>query len=245
MAIRLNAKLAESHSSLGYAATRYDWDWEDADKEFRIAIGLNPKYATAHQWYAEYLVAMGRFEEASAEFQRAADLEPFSLIINAEMAMPYEYAKQFDEAIALNRKAVDLESNFPFTHSNLGWDYVGKQMYEEALKEYQKALDLSGGKTPMYLAGFSWASALAGRKGEAVRALEDLKALSKTRYVSSYQLALVHVGLGDPDQALQSLEHAYEKRDEELMFLKVDWSFDTLRSTPRFQTLLKKMKFPK
>ena len=97
----------------------------------------------------------------------------------------------------------------------------------------------------MYLAGFSWASALAGRKGEAVRALEDLKALSKTRHVSSIDIARVHIGLGDPDQALQSLEKAYEKRDEELMFLKVDWSFDTLRSTPRFQTLLKKMKFPK
>jgi len=245
MAIRLNAKLAEPHSSLGYVATRYDWDWKEAEKEFRIAIGLNPNYATAHQWYAEYLVAMGRFEEAIAEIKRAAELEPFSLIINAEMAVPYEYAKHFDEAIALNRKAVDLESNFPLTHANLGWDYVGKQMYEEALKEYQKALDLSGGKTPVYLAGFAWASALAGRKGEAVRALKDLKALSKTRHVSSIDIARVHIGLGDPDQALQSLEKAYEKRDEELMFLKVDWSFDPLRSDPRFQALLEKMKFPK
>ena len=245
MAIRLNAKLAEPHSSLGYAATRYDWDWEDADKEFRIAIGLNPNYATAHQWYGEYLTAMGRFEEAIAEIKRAVELEPFSLVINMVMALPYYFAKRFDEAIALNRKAVELESNFPYTHNQLGWSYVGKQMYEEALKEHQKALDLSGGKSPMYLAHIAYASALAGRKGEALRALEDLKALSKTRYVSSYQLALVHVGLGDPDQALQSLEHAYEKRDEELMFLKVDWSFDTLRSTPRFQALLEKMKFPK
>jgi len=245
MALRLNANLAEPHASLGYAATRYDWDWEDADKEFRIAIGLDPKYATAHQWYGEYLTAMGRFEEAIAECKRAVEQEPFSLIINMVMATPYLYAKRFDEALALDRKAVELESNFPYYHYDLGWDYLGKQMYEEALKEYQKALDLSGRKTPMYLAGFAYASALAGRKGEAVRALADLKVLSKTRHVSSGDIAFVHIGLGEPDQALQWLEQAYNKRDEKLIMLKVDWVFDPLRSDPRFQALLDKMKFPK
>jgi tetratricopeptide (TPR) repeat protein len=159
------------------------------------------------------------------------------------MALPYQYAKRFDDAIALDRKAIELESNFPYTHSSLGWDYLGKQMYEEALKEYKKALDLSGG-APSYLAYFASASALAGRKKEAVKALEDLKALSKTRHVSSRDIASVHIALGEPDQALQWLEQAYEKRDELLMFLKVDWAFDPLRSAPRFQALLDKMKFP-
>jgi len=91
VALRLNAKLAEPHASLGYAATRYDWDWKEAEKQFRIAIELDPKYATAHFWYGEYLTVMGRFEEAIAELKRAAELEPFSLIINAEMAMPDHY----------------------------------------------------------------------------------------------------------------------------------------------------------
>jgi tetratricopeptide (TPR) repeat protein len=220
------------------------WDWTEAEKEYKIAIGLDANYATAHFWYGKYLSAMGRFEEAIAELRRAANLEPLSLMINAALEMPYSFTRRFDDAIELNRKAIELDSNFPYAHGAFGDNYLGKQMYEEALKEYQRALDLSG-ENPTYLAPLAYASALAGRKGEALRALEDLKAQSKHRYVSSYHLAIVYIGLGELDQSFQYLQQAYEKRDELLMFLKVNWVFDPLRSDPRFQDLLRKMNFPK
>jgi eukaryotic-like serine/threonine-protein kinase len=243
-ALRLNPKIAEPYASLAYAATRYDWNWNEAEKEFKIAIALNNKYATAHQWYGEYLTATGRFEEAMAEFKRAAELEPFSLINNAELEMPYRYSKRFDDAIAFAKKAIELESNFSYSHLVLGANYLGKQMHEEALREYQKALEISRGSA-IPLAHFVYASAVAGKKVEALRRMEDLKALSNKQYVPFSCLALVFASLGEFDQSFQCLQKAYEIRDELMIWLKVEWRYDPLRSDPRFQALLDKMKFPK
>jgi tetratricopeptide (TPR) repeat protein len=243
MALRLNAKLAGPHAALGNAAAIYDWDWVEAEKEFKIAIAIDPVYATAHLWYSQYLIAMSRFEEAIAESKRAAELEPYSLIIKTYLGDPYLYSRRFDDAIELYRKAIEFEPNFPETHGTLGIAFLGKQMYEEALKEFQKALDLSR-DDPYSLALLAHTSALAGRKGEALRALEDLKARLRNRYVSSYDLAIVYLGLGERDQSLHWLEQAYETRDPLLTWLNVDWIFDPLRPAPRFQELLRKMHFP-
>ena len=242
-ALRLNTRLAEPHASLALIATWYDWDWVGAENEYKIAIALDARYATAHLWYAEHLTAMGRFEEAIAESKRAADLEPFSLMINAELGYPYSCARRFDEAIELYRKAIEFEPDFPQTHYNLGIAYLGKQLYEEALKEFQNALDLSA-DDPIVLALVAHTSALAGRKEEAMRALDDLKARPKDRYVPSYSLAIVYLGLGERDQSLHWLQQAYETRDSYLSSLNVDWIFDPLRSDPRFQEIVRKMKFP-
>jgi serine/threonine-protein kinase len=244
IALRLNSKLAGPHTALAYAATSYDWDWVEAEKEYQIAIALDANYATAHKWYSEYLTAMSRFEEAIAESKRAAELEPYSLIIKTQLGGPYLYLRRFDDAIDLYRKAIEFEPNFPETHRTLGMAYLGKQIYEEALKEFKKALDLSG-DDPYFLALLAHTSALAGRKGEALRALDNLKARSKNRHVSSWDLAIVYLGLGERDQAFHWLQQAYEKRDPWMMLLNVDWIFDPLRSDPRFQTLLRKMNFPK
>ena len=244
MALRLNTKLAAPHATLGYTAQFYDWDWIEAEKEFKIAIGLDANYATAHKWYSGYLTLMSRFEEAIAESKRAAELEPYSLIVKMELGGPYLYARRFDEAIKLYQEAIELEPNFPETRRTLGMAYSGKQMYDEAQKEFQKALNLSGGD-PYCLALLAHASGLAGQKAEALSALENLKARSKSGYVSSYDFATAYIGLGERDQSLHSLQQAYEARDSMLVSLNVDWIFAPLRPDPRFQELLRKMNFPK
>ncbi len=201
MALRLNSKLAGPHTALAYAAKSYDWDWVEAEREYKIAIALDANYATAHKRYCEYLVAMSRFEEAIAESKRAAELEPYSLVIKTELGGPYLYSRRFDDAIELYRKAIEFEPDFPETHRALGMAYLGKQMYEEALKEFQKALGLSE-DDPYFLALLAHTSALAGRKAEALKALEDLKARLRNRYVSSWDLAIVYLGLDERDQSL-------------------------------------------
>ena len=243
LAIRFDAKLAGPHAAMAYAATRYDWDWSEAEREYKIAIGLDPKYATAHQWYGEYLTVMGRSEEAIAEFKHATELEPYSLIINATMALPYVYARRFDEAIEIAQRSVELEPSFPLAHRFLALGYVGKRMYQDALRESQLAFDLSG-RSPHYRLWLAYVDALADRGAEAQAALKAAGATSDGRYVTPYGVAQVFAGLGDPHQAVEWLERAYEQRDERLMFLKVDAAFDPLRSVPRFQALLRKMNFP-
>lgn len=186
---------------------------------------------------------MGRSEEAIAEFKHATELEPYSLIINATMALPYVYARRFDEAIEIAQRSVELEPSFPLAHRFLALGYVGKRMYQDALRESQLAFDLSG-RSPHYRLWLAYVDALADRGAEAQAALKAAGATSDGRYVTPYGVAQVFAGLGDPHQAVEWLERAYEQRDERLMFLKVDAAFDPLRSVPRFQALLRKMNFP-
>jgi serine/threonine-protein kinase len=242
-ALRLDNKLSEAHASLAEALSRYDWDWKEAEKEFRTAIALDPDYATAHQWLGEHLERMGRFEEAITEFKRALELEPFSLVINALQAEPFYFTRRFDEALTRCQIALEVDANFPIAHRSLGATYLAKGLFEEGVQQIKKALDLSGGD-PDTLARLCLAYGLAGRKGEARNALDELKSISKMRYVSSYSFAHAHIGLGEYDQALQCLEKACKDRDYNVRSLKVNPMLDPLRSDPRFQALLDKMKFP-
>jgi len=243
-ALRLNNRLSEAHASLAVILSRYDWDWKEGEKEFGIAIALDPGYATAHQWFGEHLQCMGRFEEAVIELRRALELEPFSPIINAQQGQPFLYAKRFDEAIEHYRKALEFDASFASTHYQLGSAYLAKGLFEDGIKEIGKAWDQSGGD-PQYLASLCLGYGLSGRKGEARRALENLESLSKTRYVMGWSFAIAYMGSGERDKALQWLERAFADHEYNMRTLKFHWAFYPLHSEPRFQALLYKMKFPK
>jgi serine/threonine-protein kinase len=242
-ALEMDETLAEAHASLGAAREEYDWDWVGAEKEFRRAIELNPGYATAHQWYAEYLSHMGRNNEAIAEAKRAQELDPLSLIINAIRGRVCFYARRYDEAIAQCRRTLELNPGFYPAHLYLGWAYEQEKLYAEAISEYQKAIALEQGN-PRLAADLARGYAAVGKRTEAVNIISHLEELSKRRYVPSYAMALTHAALGDASRAFQWLDKAYQDRDSQLVWLKAEPGFDSLRSDPRFQDLLRRMKFP-
>jgi len=238
-ALELDNTLAEAYASLAYASLHYDWDWQTAERQFQRAIELAPNYETAHQWYARYLTAMGRFDEAIAEVKRAQELEPLSLIINSAVGYAYYFARRYDQAIAESRKALEMDANFSRAHFNLGLAYEQKKMFPQAIASFQKAIASSGG--PLMEAALGHAYAVAGRRAEAQEVLDRLIELSKQRYVSAYQIATIYAGLGETDQAFAWLEKAYGERNNWLAYLKVDPIFDGLRSDSRFAALVRRV----
>jgi serine/threonine protein kinase/Flp pilus assembly protein TadD len=239
-AIELDMALAEGHTSLAFVKMAYSWDWQTADREFRRAIELNPNYATAHQWYASYLVMMGRFEESINEIKRAQELDPLSRIINANLGLHLYYARQYDQSIAQLQKTINVDQTFSVAHLYLGRTYIQKGMHKEAIAELQKARELSE-DAPEVVSSLGYAYAAAGQRGDAQRVLEELQALSQKRYVLPYFVAAIHTGLGDKDQAFAWLEKAYEERHPGLVLINIDPRFDSLRSDPRFGDLLRRL----
>ena len=242
-ALEIDNTLAEAYTSLGYIASTYEWDFPTAEKNFKRAIELNPSYATAHHWYGlTYLSYVGRHEEAIRETQRAAELDPLSLIINATYGRAYYYARQYDKAIEQFLKTIELDPSFSRAHFYLGWAYEGKGMFNEAIAEYQKARQLD--KSPVITASLAHVFAVSGRRNEAQQLLTELEQLSKQRYVSAYDFALIHTGLGDNERAFEWFERAYQERSSALIWLNVDARLDRLRSDPRFQDLVRRVGLP-
>jgi|SRR5579864_367853 len=241
-ALQLDPELAEGHTALAYVKFWYDWDWAGAEAEFQRAIELNPGYATAHQWYAEYLRIMGRQEDAISENQKALQLDPLSLIINMESGLPFYLERRFDEAIRYFRKTLEMDPSFGLAHCVLGWAYEGKSQYPEAIAELETALRLDD-SAPV-ISGLAHAYASAGRRKDAKRALHQLQARAEKHYVSPFFLATVYVGLKENERALDSLDAAYAHHDWVLLWVNVGHSLDPLRSQPRFVDLLQRLKFP-
>ncbi len=244
-ALEMDETLAEAKASLGWISVNYDWDWLAAESKYKRAIELNPSYATAHQWYAEYLSYMGKHDESIAEAKRAQELDPLSIIINNDLGQVFYYARQYDRAIEQLQKTLELDPNFIVAHFFLAFLYAQKAMYGKAIAEVQKAMDLSGGGDSLIVAQLGTIYSCSGRRDEANKVLDKLHGLSKKRYVSPFYIALIYMGLGQNDQAFEWLEKAYEERDHWLETLKVHPMLDSLRSDPRFTKLLKKMRLEK
>ncbi len=242
-ALEIDDRLAEAHVSLGYASMAYDWDWPTAGKHFERALALNPAYPTARQWYSEYLIAFGRTDEGLAEAKRALDLDPLSLLVNRSMARQLYLARRFDQAIEQGRKMLEMDPGFALAHWQLGQAYTAKGMYREALPELKKYSAVSPG-SPLGLAYLGYALARSGERSQALRVLDELRTLSKRRYVYSLSLARVYVGLGENDQAFAWLEQSYEERSTGFYLLKVDPMWDPLRSDPRFADLVRRIGLP-
>jgi serine/threonine protein kinase/Flp pilus assembly protein TadD len=238
-ALGLDDRLAEPHAALGYVKTSYDWDLPGAEQEFKRAIELNPNYATAYYWYAQTLAGR-RWDEAIAEAKRAQEADPLSLIAITITGQMFLGARLHDQAVDQLRKTLEMDPNYYFAHLLLGMAYeqVGRQ--EEAIAELQRAAGLSGGQTSA-LGALGHTYAVTGKRAQAQKVLAELKDLSKRRYVSPVESALIYVGLGDKVQALEWLEKAYEDRSQRLGWISYDARFDNLRGEPRFQDLLRRM----
>lgn len=246
-AIALDENLAEAHASLGFAIMSYDWDWVEAEKELRLAIVINPNYATARSWLAFLLTMTGRFDEATSIRNKALELDPYSPVINADVGLALYFSRKYDEAIEQFNRTLSIDPTFALAYVPLGGAYVQKRMYKEAIAEYQKftaGLAFARLRHPIPLAALAQVYAISGRKEDAINMMELLDELSSDgQYVPPYWRGVVALGFGDKKQALFWLENAFEVHDGSMVFLKVDPVFDAIRSEPRFKSLLKKMAF--
>ena len=240
-ALELDNTLGEAHASRALALFAYDFNFAEANREFRRAIELNPNYATAHQWYGESgLTPLGQFDEAIAEIKRALKLDPLSVIINADLGTILFTARRYDDAIAQLRKTLEMDPTFYYAHYNLGEALEMKGRVPEAIAEYEKAIALDDDPLPRALLGRLYAKI--GRKDEARQILQRLRDSAKQRYITPYLSAMIHIGLGEKDQAIDFLEKTYEDRDGySIGFIKVDRDLDPLRGDPRFETLVQKV----
>ena len=239
-ALALDDKLAEAHVSLAYSALVYDWNYVEAEKEFRRAIELRPAYATAHQYYAYYLTAMGDLGQAIAERKLAVSIEPRSPLLNTALGEAYYQARQFKDSIGPNQKALSFDPNYAVAVINLGRAYEQQGMYPLALHAYQSILSFAP-HDPALLALLGHLYAVSGQQASARRIISQLQQMRKDRYVPSLYIAMVHTGLGDKDEAFAWLDKAYAERCEYLVYLPTEPMADPLRSDPRFPALLQRL----
>ncbi len=236
-AVELDDTLAEAHTSLAFVFA-YDFEFAQAVKEFERAIALNPNYATAHHFYAVgTLAALGEFDKAIAEVKRALELDPVSGIISASLGTVYTMARRYDEAIAQGRETVEMHPEFYWAHRFLGLALELKGANSEAITEYRKAFELYD--DPVVLALLAHAEVSIGKQNEARQILAQLTEEAKTRYVPAYAFAVIHLALGEKDQALDWLEKAARGHDGLFInLIKVDPYLDPLRGDPRFEALV-------
>jgi TolB-like protein/DNA-binding winged helix-turn-helix (wHTH) protein/Flp pilus assembly protein TadD len=239
-ALELDPDLAEAHTTLAFLKLYYEWDWDGAERQFRRAIELNPNYANAHHWYAEYLSLAGRHEAAIREAERARELDPFSSIIHTWVGSRYFFASRYDLAIEQYRNVVELDPTFVPARLALGQAYVQKKMLPEAITELRTAVKLSGG-SPVYIAALAHAFGVTGRRSEALKSIQELEQLARRRYVASFDMAIAWLGVSDNSRTLSSLEKALEDRSPRLLFLNVDPRFAPLRTDDRFRGLIQRV----
>jgi DNA-binding winged helix-turn-helix (wHTH) protein/TolB-like protein/Tfp pilus assembly protein PilF len=241
-ALEIDSRLADAYAARGTVRFWFDWDWAEAERDFKRAIESNPNHAYAHLRYAHLLSNIGRHEEAITEAKRALNLEPFSLHINMLTGQFFYHMHNYDPAIEQTRKTLEIDPSFWAAHGVLGRTYAAKRMYSEAIAELQKALELSGGRIEA-MSQLGYGYAVSGDRLQAEKILAELKKLSRQRYVPYHQIARIYVGLGKKDEALDALEKAFHERDTGLTFLKVVPQWNSLRADPRFQDLLRRVGF--
>ncbi|MCJ7679945.1 MAG: protein kinase, partial [Candidatus Aminicenantes bacterium] len=237
-ALEIDGTLAEAHVSLAFPIFLYEWDWAVVEKEFKLAIQLNPGLANAHHWYSIFLSAMERHEEALSEIKKALDLDPMSLMINMNVGTIYHHMRHYDKAVEVLKKTSEMDPNFGQAHYSLARVYMAMEKYDETVSE-----SLIAKKQ-----GILWAAATqgfaygkTGHKDKAGALLQELKVLSKTRYVPSINFAFIYAGLDEIDKAFEWVDKGFEEREIVMPFLKVMPDFACFRSDPRFEKLLKKL----
>jgi TolB-like protein/DNA-binding winged helix-turn-helix (wHTH) protein/tetratricopeptide (TPR) repeat protein len=233
-ALALDDSLAEAHAALG-ATFINQYRWQDAERQFKRAIELNPYYATAHLWYGSLHEALGQQSANLAERKLAHELDPLNFTASGAIGDAYFYLGEYDRAIAEYKRALELNPEFSVTRANLGEAYIAKTMYPEAIAEFTRAgaLDKLG-----------YAYAISGNKAKARKTLKKLNEESKSNYVSPKSQARVLVGLGENEEAIAWLEKG-ERENAAMHHLNVDPAFAPLRSNPRFQELLQRIGFPR
>jgi eukaryotic-like serine/threonine-protein kinase len=242
-ALDLDPGLGEAHASLAAVLWLYDWQWPEAQAEFKRSLALNPTYPTANHWHAEFVMTMGHPVEAIAKMKNSQELDPLSLIINVAIGWAFYMARRYDEAIEQLLRTVELDPHYPVTYWILGLLYRITGRHDLAISAGEKAAHLSGG-SPLIRAALAHTYGVAGRASEARQALDDLTQLAKRKYVAPHFFAGVCIGLGDNDRAMEYLEKSHDEHSHWLIYLPIDPSMDALRSNPRFQDLLKRVGLP-
>jgi eukaryotic-like serine/threonine-protein kinase len=239
-ALQFNERLAEAHAALASLYENYEWKWEDADREYKRAIDLNPNYATAHQWYGEFLCAMRRFDEGNAQHQRAIEIDPLSPVTFLSAGFDLVVQKRYDEARNMVIKSLEIDPTFP-----RGIAFRGQLSFltgkpQEALKDLRAVVALSD-SSDEYVAYLGNVLGLIGNRAEATTLLRTLLKRQQSRYVDPSLTAIVYIGLGEKDHAFQWLEKAYEVHSNQVEYLLIDPLYDPIRNDPRFSKLVKKI----
>ncbi|MDA4127530.1 MAG: tetratricopeptide repeat protein, partial [Thaumarchaeota archaeon] len=238
-ALELDDSMAEAHATLG-TILEHEWDWVGAERELMRAIELNPGYPSAHQWYGVLLSNLGRYGESMSEMKKADELDPLSPVMRNNIAWSYFNERRYDEALAVFREVLDTYPDFRSAQNGIQSIYVAKSMFQEAVEEAQRAR----AKWPeayWFLAdNLAYCLAMAGRREEALRVVEDLVERSKAEYVSPFRIASAYIGI-EKDKAFEWLEKGYEVHDGAMMYLKQDQLFRTLHSDPRYVGILRRM----
>jgi eukaryotic-like serine/threonine-protein kinase len=242
-AMQMDDTLSEAHLSLALVRAFYDWDWTGADDEFRRAIELNPNYSEAHHFYSHYFIAVGRIRESLAESQQALQVDPLSPDIVWHLGWHYYYAHDYDKAIEQLNKALELDPNSVQARLILGLSYEQKGLFPRAIQEIQKARSPVQG-TPFGLGYLAHVYAASGNRAEAKKILQQLDQLSKQRYLSGYNMAIVCAGLGDSDGTFAWLDKAYQEHSFDISKLKQDPEFASVHQDPRFLDLLRRVHLP-
>jgi eukaryotic-like serine/threonine-protein kinase len=239
-ALKIDPSLAEAHTMRAMVLLQYDWDWPEAEQEFRKALELDPNYALGRSFLAWHLAAMGRFDEAIAEDRRALDLDPLSSAVNADLGWDLYLARRYDQAIEQLRKAIDLEPNYWVSLVLLGrcYEQIGKP--NEAVAAFEKARQVEN-SIPEVLAALGHGYAVAGRKAEALKILRELQERSKKEFVPSYTIATIYAGLGMKEQGIQQLIKAFDEGSYYMIHLKVEPILDPLRADPRFADIMRRV----
>jgi tetratricopeptide (TPR) repeat protein len=239
-ALEIDDQLAEVHTSRASLLMLGKWDWVNSEKEFKLALELNPNYATAYHWYSQWLWNMGRLEESIQTVSRAAELDPVSQAIHKDKGLAFYYDRQYDKAIEMARKTLELDPNYAAAHRLLSLAYQGEQLFDEAIAENQTWGNFTGNRVETTLA-LAQIYAVAGQTEAARRLVEVVEKDTNLIDQACRGLALVCAALGENDSAFEWLEKAYQRREESILSLKVDPKVDGLRADLRFMALLKKI----
>jgi serine/threonine protein kinase/Tfp pilus assembly protein PilF len=243
-AVAIDPTLAEPYATLAQIQAQYDWDWTASEASYKRALKLNPSHAQGHLYYAWYLAEQGRIQEAIPEADEAYRLDPLPPTRATNAAWFYYLARRIDEAITRLRQILSLDPNAAIAHQSLGLAYEQKGMLEQAAAEFQKAGTADMDETA-WLFSLGHVYAVAGKRDQARQILDQLQERSKQRYVNAYYPGLIRLALGEKDRAFAWFEKALLDRSEELLFLKVDPRLDSVRSDPRYSSLVRRIGLPR
>jgi TolB-like protein/Tfp pilus assembly protein PilF len=241
-ALEIDPGLAEAHATLGMINFGYEWNYAEAEKDFRIAIDLKPGYVTAHQWYSLFLAAMSRFEEAGIEARKSLEIDPRSAISSSLATVWHYFGREYDQALEELRKSTLIEATSFIPHLFLGYVFSAAGEHRQAIESFETACKMSG-ENLTALARLGYAYGLGGRTSQANAILTRLREESKRRYIPAHHFAFLHLGLGDKDAFFAAMEKAWQERSDYLPYLNVEPPFESLREDPRFQGLLRRLNF--